>query len=74
MGIVAKTNGEPRRVIDYRALNKATLRQTHTTGTPFKAASRIPLDTWKTTIDAKDGYHSVPLDPAHYHYTAFNTQ
>ena len=73
MGIIPKKNGEPRQVIDLRAVNKVTKAQTHTVESPFVQASRVPPKTWKTCSDAWNGYHSVPLDPESRHLTTFNT-
>ena len=73
MGIVPKKSGEPRRVIDFRPLNKVTKSQTHPVESPFIQASRIPPGTWKRCSDAWNRYHSVPLDPESRHFTTFLT-
>ena len=41
MVITAKSNGEPRRTVDYQPLNKYVQRQTFPMETPFQLASRI---------------------------------
>ena len=33
----------------------------------------MPPNTWKSTLDCWNGYHSVPLDPSSRHYTTFIT-
>ena len=58
---VEKKNGKPRRTVDYNMLNKATLRETHHTPSPFNLASSVPPNTKKTCLDAWNGYHSLPL-------------
>ena len=73
MGVVGKRDGAPRRVIDMRPLNKATIRQQHTMDSPFLQASRVDPNTWRTTLDAWSGYHSVPLDKSSRHLTTFIT-
>ena len=71
MGVVAKKDGNPRRVVDLRPVNKATMKQKHTVESPFMQASRIPTHTRKSTLDAWNGYHSVPLHPNSRHFTMF---
>ena len=73
MLITAKTNGQPRRVVDFTALNKFAPRQTHHTETPWALASSIPSNKVKSTLDCWHGYHSVPLAPADRHLTTFVT-
>ena len=74
MHITRKHNGEPRRVVDFQELNKASLRQTHPTEPPFKQASTIPEGSWKTVTDASNGYHSVTIKPTDRHFTTFMTK
>ena len=52
MHVVGKKTGEPRRVVDMRQLNAATIRQTHYTEPPFGQASGVPPRTWRFTSDA----------------------
>ena len=59
---VPKKDGQPRRTVDFQALNKAAYRQTHATIAPFQQATSIPKDTYKSVLDAWEGYHSIPLD------------
>ena len=60
MCIQVKKNGKPRRTIDLQALNKHAVRQTHGAETPFHIVSEVPPNTYRTTTDAWNGYHSVP--------------
>ena len=48
MVIVPKSNGEPRRTVDFKALNEASVRQTHHTKSPFMLASEVPRGTVKS--------------------------
>ena len=73
MHVVAKKNGEPRRVVDLRPVNAAAKRQTHYVEPPFAQASAIPPGTVRFTSDAWNGYHSVPVDPRDRHVTTFIT-
>ena len=61
MVVTAKKNGKPRRTVDLQKLKEATLRETHFTPTPFSIVSVTPSDTYKTVLDAWNGYHSLPL-------------
>ena len=61
MHVVTKPNGEPRRTVDYRPLNKHCLRETEHVISPFKQARLIPARVFKTKTDAWNGYHSCPL-------------
>ena len=61
MVIQRKHNGDPRRTVDYQALNDCTLRQTHPTSPPYRQASSVPRNWWYTSADAFNGYHSTLL-------------
>jgi hypothetical protein len=61
MVVVRKHNGAPRRTVDMQALNKASIRQTHHTQSPFQQATTVPKGTWKSITDAWNGYHSVAI-------------
>ena len=73
MVITAKSDGSPRRVVDYSPLNQHTPRQTHHTESPWSIVSSIPGGKIKSTLDCWHGYHSVPLHPADRHLTTFLT-
>merc|ERR1712059_18894 len=68
MVTVVKKNGKPRRTVDFKAP-----RQTHAVDPPFIQAASVPPDTWKTTLDTWNGYHSIPLAPEDRHITTFLT-
>ena len=67
----AKSNGDPRRTVDFRPLNKWVKRDAYATESPFHVVRRIPGNTWKTVTDAWNGYHLVPLDPNSKKLTTF---
>ena len=61
MVITRKHDGSPRRTVDLSPLNKVCKRETFSAEAPFQLARRVPGRTWKTVMDAWNGYHSVPL-------------
>ena len=73
MVVVAKKDGSPRRTVDLQKLNEATYREVHHTQTPFNLVSNVPKNTYKTVIDAWNGYHSLPLSPEAKDATTFLT-
>ena len=73
MVITRKHDGSPRRTVDLSPLNKFCRRETFAMETPFHLTRRIPKDTWKTVMDAWNGYHSVPLRQSDRHLTTFIT-
>ena len=54
-------------------MNRHATRETHHTQSPFHQTQQIPRNTKKTTFDAWNGYHSIPLDPKDRHLTTFIT-
>ena len=73
MVVVAKKDGSPRRTVDLQKLNEATYREVHHTQTPFNLVSTVPKNTYKTVVDAWNGYHSLPLSPEAKDATTFLT-
>ena len=59
---VVLSNGSPTSTIELQKLNSQSLRETHHCQSPFQLASQVPSNTYKTVIDAVDGYHSIPWD------------
>ncbi len=67
MMIVGKSNGEPRRVIDFQPLNALDFqplnahatRETHHTKSPYYQARNIPREMKKSVFDAWNGYRSI---------------
>ena len=73
MVICAKKNGEPRRTVDFQALNPRATRETHHTPSPFHQAWSVPHDKRKTLLDAWNGCHSLPIRKEDRHLTTFIT-
>ena len=73
MVIIAKKSGKPRRTVDFQALNRHAVRETHHTQSPFHQARAVPAHTYKTVFDAWNGYHSIALHEDDRHLTTFIT-
>lgn len=73
MVICAKKIGKPRRTVDFQALNKHTLRETHHTQSPFHQLRQVPSGKFKTVFDTWNGYHSAPLHEDDCHKTTLIT-
>ena len=63
-----------RMTIDFQNLNSQCQRELHHVESPFKLASQVPKDTYKTILDAVDGYQAVELDKESQDLTAFITE
>ena len=74
MCVVSKPNGDPRRTVDYRHLNKNCLRENEHIVSPCKQARLIPAGVYKTKTDAWNGYHSCPLAAEDRDKTTFITE
>ena len=73
MVVVKKSDGRPRRTVDFQKLNKQCLREPQSGQSPFHTARQIPPNTWKCVFDAVDGYHAVELDSKSSKLTTFIT-
>ena len=73
MVVVTKKDGSLRLTVDFQELNKNIKRETHHSPRPFDAVCAIPSHSYKTVIDAKDGYSQVKLDDESSPLTAFIT-
>ena len=62
MVVTDRKDGRLRRTVDLQRLNAQCLRETHHCESPFKLAMQVPANTFKTVVDATDGYHLVELD------------
>ena len=71
---VPKKDGSPRRTIDFQPINKHCQRETHHTPNPYDVVSNIPQKSYKTALDAYNGYHQVPLDDESINLTTFITE
>ena len=74
MHITAKSDGSPRRTVDFQPVNKHAPRQTHHTESPWSLASAVPANTRKSVLDAWHGYHSVEIAPEDRDLTTFLTE
>ena len=74
MVITPKSDGTPRRTVDLQSLNRHCVRETHHTVPPAKQARAVPPRTWKSVMDAWNGYHSVPIRPEDRDKTTFITE
>ena len=73
MLVAPKTDGSPRRVIDFTPVNKHAPRQLHHTRSPYVIAASVPPNQVKSVLDNWHGYHSVPIHPDNRHLTTFIT-
>ena len=71
MVCVPKKDDTPRRTVNFVPLNQHSSRETHHTMSPFHQASMVPPNTYKTVLDAWNGYHSCALDKESRHLTTF---
>ena len=71
MVVVSKRDGKPRRTMDFQPLNKYSKREVHYTEPPFSAVSSISLKMYKSSCDAFNGYHQVPLAESSIALTTF---
>ncbi len=62
-----------RMTIDLQHLNSQCIRELHHVESPFKLASQVPKDTYKTLLDAVDGYQAIELDAESQPLTTFIT-
>ena len=73
MVICSKRSGKPRRTVNMQSLNDHAIRETHHTESPFHLARSVPQNTYKSTFDAWNGYHSTFLHEDDRHLTTFIT-
>ena len=73
MVLVPKHDGSPRRTVDFKALNDASVRQTHHSESPFMLATRVPSNMKKSVLDVWNSYHSVPVHEDDHHKLTFIT-
>ena len=74
MVITAKKDSTPRRKVDLKHINNQCLCEIHHCQSPFQLASQVPLNSYKTVLDAVDGYHAIALDKESQPLTTFITE
>ena len=62
-----------RLTVDLQHLNSQCIRELHHVESPFKLVSQIPRNTYKTLLDAVDGYQAIKLDKKSQPLTTFIT-
>ena len=73
MVCVPRKTGKHRRTVDLQPLNRASLRQTHHTASPWHLARSVPANTVKSVCDVWNSYHTVPIREQDRKYTQFIT-
>ena len=63
-----------RRTVDFKWLNAHIDPHVFHCEPPIRQAMKIPLSNWKTVLDARDGFHSVPLAEESKKWTHFITK
>ena len=74
MVVAPKKDGNPRCMVDLQRVNEATKRETHHTRSPHDLVISIPPNHVKTTLDAWNGYHALPLADNARDATSFITE
>lgn len=71
--LVRKKTGEFRLCIDYRALNKRTVKETYPMPLIDDQLDILAGHLYYTTLDLASGYYQIPIEEADKHKTAFVT-
>lgn len=71
---VRKQDGSKRMCVDYRALNKVTVKNSSPLPRIDECLDRLQGASYFTTLDLKSGYHQIPIKESDIPKTAFNTR
>lgn len=71
--LVAKKNGESRLCVDYRALNRKTVKDKYPMPLIDDQIDRLQGHEFFTTLDLSQGYHQIPMAEESKHLTGFVT-
>jgi len=71
---VKKKNGELRMCMDYRALNRLTIKNKSQMPRQDELMDRLRGAKWFTKLDLRSGYHQIRIHPKDVEKTAFNTR
>lgn len=71
--LVKKKNGEYRLCVDYRALNKKTIKDSYPMPVIDDQLDRLSGKNYFTSLDLKSGYYQIPVAEDSKHLTAFIT-
>lgn len=72
--IVYKKDGEPRVVVDYRALNEITVKDRYPLPLMDELFDRVHGAKFFTKIDLRSGFHQIPMAEGDIEKTAFRTR
>lgn len=74
LSLLEKKDGTWRLCIDYRALNKITVKNRYPIPWIDDLLDQLRGDNFFTKINLKSGYHQVPIDPTDVWKTAFKSK
>lgn len=71
--LVRKKNNEYRLCVDYRALNKKTIKDSYPMPVIDDQLDRLSGNSWFTSLDLASGYYQIPVSEQSRQFTAFVT-